>query len=207
VLLSAGGNDFVDTWLHRALAGKTGLNARQAFDAIVATGRYDEVREAYAYFVGAFHTARPDVPILAHTYDYPRLIGTEAALGLGNLGVAALLKKSMGPWIGPNIEHVIDGGIEAWREFARLLIDGFVERVLHPLKQDARFGGMFDYADLRGNLTADTQWHDEMHPTEAGFHELAVIFRTVLIGKLPPGKRGAENDDAIGRRGHGVVTV
>lgn len=207
VLLSAGGNDFVDTWLHRALAGKTGLNPRQAFDAIVATGRYDEVHEAYAYFVGAFHKARPDVPILAHTYDYPRLIGTEAALGLGNLGVAALLKKSMGPWIGPNIEHAIDGGIEAWREFARLLIDGFVERVLHPLKQDARFDGKFDYVDLRGNLTADTQWHDEMHPTEAGFHELAVIFRTVLLAKLPPGKRGAENHDAIGRRGHGIVTV
>ena len=137
----------------------------------------------------------------------PRLIGTEAALGLGNLGVAALLKKSMGPWIGPNIEHVIDGGIEAWRVFARLLIDGFVERVLHPLKEDARFGGMFDYVDLRGNLTADAQWHDEMHPTEAGFHELAVIFRTVLLAKLPPGKRGAENGDAIGRHGHGVVTA
>lgn len=207
VLLSAGGNDFVDTWLGHALAGKHGLTANEAFDAIVATGRYDEVRNAYAYFVGAMHKARPGVPILAHTYDYPRRIGSAAALGLGNLGVAALLKKSIGPWIGPNIEHVIDGGVDAWREFARLLIDGFVARVLEPLKSDARYGGMFDYVDLRGNLTADAQWNDEMHPTEAGFYKLAVIFRAALLAKLPPAKRGSEHDDAIGHRGQGVVTA
>lgn len=207
VLLSAGGNDFVDTWLHGALAGKRHLTAREAFDVVVATGRYEEVRKAYEYFVGAFHDARPTVAILAHTYDYPRLIGVEAELGVGNLGVAALLKKSMGPWIGPNIEGVIDGGIEAWREFARLLIDGFVDRVLEPLKHDARFGGLFDYVDLRGNLTEDAQWHDEMHPTEAGFHQLAGIFRTALIGKLPPAKRGAEDHDAVGGRGNGIVTA
>lgn len=189
VLLSAGGNDFVDTWLHTTMAGHRGLTPTQAFDVVVATGRYEEVRKAYAYFVGAFHKAKPQVPFLAHTYDYPRRIGSAAELGLGNLGVAALLKKSVGPWIGPNIEDVIVGGIDAWRQFAHLLIDGFVERVLEPVRKDPAFGGMFDYVDLRGQLTADSDWNDEMHPTEAGFHRLAGIFRAKLIGKLPPGKR------------------
>lgn len=189
VLLSAGGNDFVDTWLHDALAGRRGLSASQAFDVIVATGRYEQVREAYAFFVEAFHQARPDVPIIAHTYDYPRRIGGAAELGLHNLGAAALLKKSVGPWIGPNIETVIDGGIDAWREFTRHLIDGFVERVLEPVKRNPTFGGMFDYVDLRGQLTDDAQWNDEMHPTEAGFHQLAGVFRAKLISRLPLAKR------------------
>ena len=82
-----------------------------------------------------------------------------------------------------------DGGIDAWRDFVRHMIDGFVERVLEPLKHDARFGGMFDYVDLRGQLTDDAQWNDEMHPTEAGFHRLAGIFRGRLIEKLPAAKR------------------
>ena len=188
VLLSAGGNDFVDTWLKNALAGRRGLSAGDAFEVIVDTGRFEQVRAAYAYFVGAFHAQRPQVPILAHTYDYPRRIGTAAALGLANLGVAAILKKSIGPWIGPAIEPVIVGGIDAWRAFVKLLIDGFVERVLEPLKQNPGFGGMFDYVDLRGQLTDDAHWFDEMHPTEAGFHQLAGVFRAELINKLPPAK-------------------
>ncbi|SKB83189.1 hypothetical protein SAMN05660880_02845 [Luteibacter sp. 22Crub2.1] len=188
VLLSAGGNDFVDTWLHAALAGKSNLSAKAAYDVVVQTGRFEEVRKAYAYFVGAFHAARPNIPILAHTYDYPIKIGVEASLGL-DIGAAGVLKKSIGPWIGPNVANVIVGGLPAWQHFARLLIDGFVERVLEPVKQDAALGGAFDYVDLRGNLTDPALWHDEMHPTEAGFHRLAGIFRARLIAKLPPAKR------------------
>jgi len=189
VLLSAGGNDFVDTWLQKTMAGQKNLSPQQAFDVIVATGRFDDLRNAYALFLDTFHAAKPNVPILAHTYDYPRLIGSEAKLGLGNLGAAALLKKSIGPWIGPYIEPVIPGGLPARRAFVKLLIDGFAERVLEPLKASARYGGMFDYVDLRGQLTRDDQWNDEMHPNEAGFHLLATVFRAALIAKLPPAKR------------------
>ncbi|KJV36732.1 hypothetical protein [Luteibacter yeojuensis] len=189
VLLSAGGNDFVDTWLKQVMAGKANLSPQQALDVIVATGRFDDLRKAYAFFLDTFHAAKPNVPILAHTYDYPRLIGSAAHLGLGNLGIAALLKKSIGPWIGPYIEPVIPGGLPAWQAFVKLLIDGFVERVLQPLKEAPAYHGMFDYVDLRGQLTSDAQWNDEMHPNEVGFHVLATVFRGKLIGKLPVGKR------------------
>jgi hypothetical protein len=189
VLLSAGGNDFVDTWLKQAMAGKANLTPQQAFDVIVATGRFDDLRKAYGLFLDTFLAAKPNVPILAHTYDYPRRIGVDAKLGLGNLGAAALLKKSIGPWIGPAIEPVIPGGLPAWQAFVKLLIDGFVERVLQPLKATAAYHGMFDYVDLRGQLTSDDQWNDEMHPNEAGFHVLATVFRARLIGKLPAAKR------------------
>lgn len=197
VLLSAGGNDFVDTWLGNALKGRSGLTPQEAFEAIEATGRFDQVRHAYAFFVGAFHRARPDVPFLAHTYDYPRLIGSRAEFGLRNLGVAALLKKSIGPWIGPNIRQALGDDIVKGRAFARLLIDGFVDQVLEPLKNDPRLHGRFDYVDLRGLLPDDADWNDEMHPTEAGFHRLAGVFRGRLIQKLPATKSGVEHDDPV----------
>ena len=36
-----------------------------------------------------------------------------------------------------------------------------------------------------------------MHPTEAGFHRLAGVFRGRLIQKLPAAKSGAEHDDPV----------
>ena len=71
--------------------------------------------------------------------------------------------------------------IEQQREFARLLIDGFVERVLIPLRDDRSTGKVFDFVDLRGVLTTSHQWFDEMHPTGAGFAALATTFRQLLF--------------------------
>lgn len=193
ILLSAGGNDFVDGFLRRTLRGQTALSADAAFRLVLDSGQYRAVREAYALFLQAAIAARPDVPVLAHSYDYPQLIGRPGALTPGNIGVAALLKKSVGPWIGPNIQAVVGADPAATqaeqRRFARLLIDGFEREVLRPLKHDPRFAAVFDYVDLRGTLTSPSQWFDEMHPTEAGFHALAGKFRAAIIAKLPVAKR------------------
>lgn len=193
ILLSAGGNDFVDGFLRRTFAGQQNLSAQAGFQRVLDSGQYERVREAYALFLQAALAARPDTPILAHTYDHPLLIGRPGALTPGNLGVAALLKKSVGPWIGPHIEAIVHADPartgEERRQFVRLLIDGFESRVLRELKRDARFAGRFDYVDLRGTLTSESQWFDEMHPTEAGFHALAGKFRAAIIAKLPAAKR------------------
>lgn len=186
ILLSAGGNDFVDNFLKRTLGNRTGLSAQAAFQLVLDSGKYETVRKAYALFLQAAIAARPGVPVLAHSYDYPQLIGRPGALTPGNLGVAALLKKSVGPWIGPNILGIV----EAERvKFARMLIDGFERNVLRALKNDARFSAVFDYVDLRGTLTQPKQWFDEMHPTEAGFHALATKVRAAMLARLPAAKR------------------
>lgn len=159
------------------------MSPAAAFQRVVDTGRYDEVLARYRAFVTAFQAIRPHTPILAHTYDYPRELGRPAQLTLGNLGAAALLKKGVGPWIGNKVAHVLPR-IEQQREFARLLIDGFVERVLVPLRDDRTTGKVFDFVDLRGVLTTSHQWFDEMHPTGAGFAALATTFRQQMRQKL-----------------------
>ncbi len=193
ILVSAGGNDFVDRFLERLFAGQRALSAQAAFQRVLDSGRYEAVREAYALFLQAAIAARPGVPVLAHSYDYPRLIGRAGALTPGNAGVAALLKKRVGPWIGPYIQAVAGADAAATaaaqQDFVRRLIDGFEQRVLRPLKADPRFSAVFDYVDLRGTLPRPEQWFDEMHPTEAGFHALAGPFRAAMIARLPAAKR------------------
>lgn len=183
VLVSAGGNDFVDSFLQATFRGAAPMSPAEAHRRVLDTGRYAQVLERYRAFVMAFQAIHPHTPILAHTYDYPRELGRPAQLTLGNLGAAALLKKGVGPWIGNRVAHVLPR-IEQQREFARLLIDGFVEHVLVPLRDDRTTGQVFDFVDLRGVLTGSSQWFDEMHPTGAGFAALAAKFRQQMRAKL-----------------------
>jgi hypothetical protein len=183
VLLSAGGNDFVDRFLQQLFRGAAPMPVDAAFDRVLASGRYDAVRDAYRSLVERFRAIRPATPILAHTYDYPQRMGRQADLTLGNIGAAALLTQGVGPWIGNRIAHVLPR-IEQQREFARLLIDGFVDRVLVPLRDAPDTGRVFDFVDLRGTLLRAAQWFDEMHPTGAGFALLADRFRRQMRAKL-----------------------
>lgn len=189
VLLSAGGNDFVDEYLRKTFAGKEGLSVAGAMKVVKESGKYDAVRDAYRLFVGRFAAVKPDMRFLTHTYAYPIRIGEKGPLTVGNVGVAAALKKSVGPWIGPHIQGAIadNGDRSQHRLFARQLIDGFEREVLREVKSE--FRGIFDYVDLREVLPQPEDWFDEMHPTETGFHRLATLFRTEMINKLPAKKR------------------
>jgi hypothetical protein len=187
-LLSAGGNDFVGPFLKRVFARTPPMTPAQAFDRLVASGRYKQVLVAWRRVVAAFIAARPGTPILAHTYDYPFALGRAAPLGVAGIGLAALLKREVGPWIAPHIAHAL-AEIADQRAFARRLIDGFEQRVLRVLRDDPASRGQFDYVDLRGTLAAEDQWFDEMHPTSAGFHLLAAKLRDAVLARLPPAKR------------------
>lgn len=187
-LLSAGGNDFVGPFLKRVFAGAPRMTPTQAFDRLVASGRYEQVLAAWRRVVTAFVTARPRTPILAHTYDYPIALGRAAPLSVAGIGLAALLKREVGPWIAPHIAHVLPATADQ-RAFARRLIDGFEQHVLRVLRDDPASRGRFDYVDLRGTLPSEEQWFDEMHPTSAGFHLLAAKLRDAALARLPPAKR------------------
>jgi hypothetical protein len=194
VLLSAGGNDLADRYLRETFGSLHGsnLSPEQAFDVVADSGRYRQVRDAYRRCITTFGDARPEVRILAHTYAYPRLVGHAGDLTVGNVGVAAVLRKSVGPWIGPHVAPALamdpanDG--DELRQFVRLLVDGFESEVLRALRDE--FGaGCFDYVDLRHLLPRDADWFDEMHPTEEGFHTLAGVMRAKVIEALPVAKR------------------
>jgi hypothetical protein len=137
------------------------------------------VREAYAFALGRMVALRPKTPIIGHTYAYPLRMGVPADLTIANLGAIALLKDNAGPWIGPQMARVLPT-VDQQRDFAALLIDGFVEHVLEPLANDRRFRGRFNYIDLRDEVPLVEDWFDEMHPTGAAFHRLSKPFAQAI---------------------------
>ncbi len=186
LLISAGGNDFVDEFLKRLFSSAQRMTPRSALDAVVKSGRYEEVLKAYRRGLDTALTARPELKIITHTYDYPRLMGQEAKLTVEAIGLAALFKRSVGDWIARHIGHVLPSEDEQ-REFVRLLIDQFVARVLDPLKIE--YGAALTIVDFRGALDSDADWNDEMHPTGAAFRRLASNLRAALRTALPTPKR------------------
>jgi hypothetical protein len=186
LLLSAGGNDFVDRFLRDAFKNSAPMSAEEALERVVATGRYDEVLRAYQRMLDAAFKARPSLRVVTHSYDYPRLMGEPAQLSVEQIGLVALFKRSIGDWIARYVRHVLP--TEALQlAFAKQLIDAFFERVLTPLK--TQYGDRLDVVDFRGLLTQDAQWNDEMHPSGAGFERLADVFRVSMRAALPALKR------------------
>jgi len=81
--------------------------------------------------------------------------------------------------------------INEGKSFADLLLfDGFRDQVLAPLTATFPF---FSYADFEPFLPAQQAsfWYDEIHPTEAGFAQLASPFNMAVRSALPPVKWGA----------------
>lgn len=186
VLVSAGGNDFVGAFLARLFARAQPTTPEAALARVEASGRFEQVRAAYARMIARFRALRPGTPILAHSYDYPQRLGVPARLTVENVGLAALLQDRLGPWIAQPMARALPQP-QAQRRFAALLIDAFVERVLEPLRREH---AGFHYADLRGTLASPGLWFDEMHPTGAGFHALAAKLRPAIRRLLPEQKRG-----------------
>lgn len=180
-LLSAGGNDFVGAFLKTTFADRRVMTPGQAYDRVVKTGRYEEVYKAYERTLTRMVSLRPKTPIFGHSYCHPMKMGVGADLTVANLGVAALMKKNVGPWIGPHMHKTLPD-VDNQRLFARMLIDGFVERVLAPLATDIRFRKNFRYLDLRDEAMLEQDWFDEMHPTSATFHRLSHYFARQIDG-------------------------
>ncbi|UHQ19064.1 hypothetical protein LVB87_12855 [Lysobacter sp. KIS68-7] len=184
-LLSAGGNDFVGTFLEKTFARLGPMTPQAAFDVVrTKTTRYADVRNAYASGLARMLAVRPNTPIIGHTYAYPLRMGVAAELTLANIGAIALMKDDIGPWIGPPMKHVLPTVAEQ-RQFARLLIDGFVELVLEPLARDPRFAGRYRFIDLRTQAPNVSDWFDEMHPTGETFHRLSKPFAAEIAAAAP----------------------
>lgn len=186
LLLSAGGNDFVDRFLRDTFRNASAMTPETALERVVDSGRYADVLRAYQRMLDAALKARPDLKIITHSYDYPRLMGAPAELTVEQIGLVALIKRSVGDWIARYVSDALPTSAEQIA-FAKLLIDQFFERVLKPLKTE--FGVALTVVDFRGTLDHDTDWNDEMHPTGSAFERLAAIMRAKIREALPEGKR------------------
>ncbi|HWI18236.1 MAG TPA: hypothetical protein VNT81_10850 [Vicinamibacterales bacterium] len=179
-LLSGGGNDFVSAYLKKTFAAhQAPMTVDDAFQLVVDSGRYDEVKDALTLMLDAMVKTRPHTPIVMHTYCYPLKLNEHAPLTLGNIGAVAAFKKRIGPWIAPHVKAALPD-IADQRAFARKMIDGFAERVLFPLAKEPRFKKNVIVLDLRNDCPHESDWFDEMHPTGAAFHRLSKKFEAEI---------------------------
>lgn len=186
LLLSAGGNDLVDSFLQGLFNGAKPMTVDDAVNRVLNTGRLEKIGEAYRRVVTVAVEARPGLKVVGHTYDYPRLMGEPARLTVEQIGLIALFKRSVGDWIGRHIRVALPEPMNQ-QAFARVLIDHFHDVALKPV-QDA-FPDHFRIVNLRGVLTEDAQWNDEMHPSREGFERLSGHYRDAIRALLPPDKR------------------
>ncbi|KGQ20449.1 Peptidase C14, caspase catalytic subunit p20 [Lysobacter dokdonensis DS-58] len=199
--LSAGGNDQLSERLATSFAAwqpphaRPKITAQAAFDLLMQAGGFAPVLASYTRVLDAVRRkvvpARPTFRVVGHTYAPLQRIGAAADLTVENIGLIAWIKDDIGPWLWKPMQHVlIDVG--EGKAFADLLLfDGFRDQVLEPLSHT--FAGLFSYADFESFLPArkPSFWYDEIHPTEAGFAQLAAPFNNAVRSALPPVKWGA----------------
>jgi len=188
LLLSAGGNDFVDTFLRDTFRNAKPMTPEAALQKVIDSGRYNDVLRAYRRILNAAFKVRPKLHVITHTYDYPRLMGQKAELTVEQLGLIVIFKRSVGDWIAKHVRKALPTEDEQ-RAFARLMMDQYSTSVLAALKQT--YGDALTIVEYRGRLTNDSDWNDEMHPTEASFKRLAVKLRENVRAALPEGKQSA----------------
>jgi hypothetical protein len=198
--LSAGGNDSLSDRLKPVFADWFGSGARPKIDADAAFailraspvfGRIKARYEALLAALAPVFKARPSFRVVAHTYAPLRRIGVPGDLTTANIGLIALLKDDVGPWLWGVMQRVLPDKAEGKRFADHLLTDGFRDLVLQPLR-DAH-GGLFDYADFTGvaAMQDDALWYDEIHPTGEGFALLASHLTARIRANLPEAKRDA----------------
>ena len=206
VCVSAGGNDALSErlgvvfrdWVQGCRRDR--LDADQAYELLLASEVFPTIRKAYTRLLDAIGEVRrhdkPRLRVLAHSYARIHRIGVKADLRVANIGLIALLKGDVGPWLWKVMRHVLPDEA-AGKVFAdRLLVDGFLNSVLQPLASPQQYGEFFSVADFSQLAEARSPgfWNDEIHPTEEGFGVLAEHFNAAIRSLLPP-----EKQDAVGR--------
>jgi hypothetical protein len=197
--LSAGGNDALSDRLEKVYApwmkgNKAKLSPEAAFDLLLESKLFDRMRDRYATLLdlvaSKVHRKRPHFRVIGHTYAPLRRIGAAGDLTIGNIGLLAILKDDVGPWLYGPMKRVLaskaDGAVFA----RRLLQQGFRDRVMKACAKD--YGAFFSFVDLGAvDLADDALWYDEIHPTEGGFQRFIPAFNGAIRAALPAQKRGA----------------
>ncbi|NEK17467.1 caspase family protein [Rhizobium leguminosarum] len=181
-LFSGGGNDVV-------AGGNLAAHLRD-FDDKLSPGAHlkptfntvlDEAIGLYSKLVREVAKGFQDVDILCHGYDYTI--------------------PADGPWLGKPMKSrgIEDTAFQA--AIAKIMIDRFNERLLLLSKTSARL----HYIDCR-NTVGKAEWHDELHPTDAGYKKVASKFAAVIetlkskprSADTKPGKTRAIKSDPVG---------
>ncbi|GAB3355867.1 hypothetical protein [Lysobacter tyrosinilyticus] len=194
--VSIGGNDALDKRLANVFKGMSGLSAPDAYQEVVDAGIFDRLFDDYDTLMTSMTDIAPNVRVVGHTYAPLIRIGVRGKTDIMNLGLARPLIGNVGPWLWRPMQGVLKNKAEAKPFADLLLIQGFAGvlarvKATHPA---------FSYADFSGvaEARAESFWHDEIHPTEAGFAVLATHFNQAVKAALPVAKRAAVRLQPIG---------
>ncbi len=172
LLLSGGGNDILGDkmsgFMNDQFADAPEGEHPDRFFNQSFSKTLDEIQKIYRQIFERLKKERPGMPILVHSYDYPRPLKPG-------------IKKSS--WLGECFDKknlLREGDRNA---AVHLMIDEFNKR----LKTMAGEYKDVHYLDLRGRV-ADNQWDDEIHPNDVGFDRVSAIFLR-KIRELLPAKR------------------
>lgn len=156
VLLSGGGNDLLCN------SGRFIVPDYLApLDPGALAALLDRIEHHIEHLLGIIQAAQPGVPVLMHTYDYPPV-------------ARRWWWWQPGPWLSPVFAAA---GIDRlrWNGLAARLVDQLAER----LRDIADEYPALRLVDTRDTLLA-RDWRNEIHPSPAGYAELAKSWRRAL---------------------------
>lgn len=157
LLISGGGNDFAGeddfrTLIREDCSGAAGLDA--CWRPGQPQALFDRVEQGYRDLIRDARRAGFDGTVFVHAYDYA------VPTGVGfNRFIGGWLKKPMDTSNVPVALH---------RPLVRALVDELERRLRGLAASDAAVV----FVDSTGVLR-ENEWHDELHPTRAGFDRLA----------------------------------
>lgn|GEM_PF-294030 len=183
ILLSGGGNDFIDE-AKRILLKETqrpagATNPADFCDQARIDRLVNEIQGSYRQIAAL--RDRPTgparrIPILTHTYDYATPRDAPASFFI----------RRLGPWLSEAMRH---GGVprQHWVPIADYLADRLAEALL-DLSRGPNAIRNFHVVDTRNTLTRaafgargnSNDWLNEIHPNAAGYDKLAKLIEPVL---------------------------
>jgi len=169
LLLSAGGNDVAGdeffSFINNALSGLPAVNP-EVLDGVINS----TFKQAYSYIISTSLAAAAELginmPIFTHGYDYPWPDGR---------GVVSFLGWKVGPWFDPtfsakNYPNNGAGDLKARHDIVVKFIDTLNAMLVSLQQQNP---GKVFCVDLRGTVTTEADWANELHPGNAGFSAMA----------------------------------
>jgi lysophospholipase L1-like esterase len=194
LLISLGGNDAIDKLASLFEPGDEEMTPEEAFAHVESSRVFEYIFDRYHRLLDRL-SGSSRLPahfrVIVHGYAPPVRIGVPAELTPQNVGLIGMVIRSTGPWIWGPMRYVL-ADKEAARRFAKaLLVDGFMERVLQPLK--VAYPSLLDVVDLSASpaMQRPESWFDEIHPNTIGFAAMAARLNAAIRRGLPADKRAA----------------
>jgi hypothetical protein len=163
LLFSGGLNDLMDSFTDKYIRnpGGTPKTDPRPYLTPAFFTFLDTMQAKYESLFKTIRSQKPTVNIIAHGYDYIQTINAVSA------------DRN---WLAPQLSQkgIVSAALQ--KALLNLVIDEFNGRLK---KAVSNFPGI-RYLDLRGAVTSPAYWHDEIHPNDKGFLDLADHFHQLI---------------------------